>query len=809
MRVWGVWLLRWPQRLERFAQRLLSPVPSIPRCRSTLDLSKMPTKRGTYYRIPGLPPPSTASASSPTSSSRRYWRPPKRATLLLVLAAGAMMWVLADRVRTGRYGERVGGGVAGGGRGEESKQGLGEVLLGQQDAAANPGIEATEQVQLVFAPRRPCNALTTTVHTLPFLSSSRLAAYNPFRHPPTHYWLSPSPPLPLHASLETRLKEFLSSPLAAPDVWARFNRQTCGNPSVRRNRNRVHVEAGRETWEGMGVERVRAIREELAGVLREAEASGRLEEYKKKGRKGTRGIVWTAGNADTFDRVLVTLRLLRNSYHCTLPATIFHFPSESPTPSQLESFASLNASILPLSLSKDSQPGRTKSFHLKGAALVQAECDECLMLDSDSVPVRDPSGLWDSPEFREMGVVLWPDYFKDQPENAIWSILGVQCRDEWTAEAGQLLIRKSQHLDVLLLVEHMLKDWHFWFKLSDGDKDCFRYALLLLRKRWAVPSLPLSPASWRETDVLGPDNEGRFAGHTMLQYGLASEEGGERGRAMFAHANLLKRVVSTDIQQGNTWGRTLHLRLPSTSSSRTVPSSSAASASSASPSPSPFILQADHLANVSPFTGLGLPASSSPFSAAVEDVPLWVRQRALLSRGLRMSFWDGHRGVAYVLATETSWEDELRSLSVSSPEGEGEGKPWEREDMDEQEWREWGDWVEREREAQCTVEKDVELPELPLRGGAEDGGDAAMSGGRTTEFLRSALLSSSSRSPTSPAANLAALDGDSPPPLDIGEGEGAAGWVEIALWEDDPDLRDFERLYYEVGGGKAGSVGFR
>lgn len=39
------------------------------------------------------------------------------------------------------------------------------------------------------------------------------------------------------------------------------------------------------------------------------------------------------------------------------------------------------------------------------------------MLDSDNIPARDPTFLFNSPEFRELGVVLWPDFFKDQPEN--------------------------------------------------------------------------------------------------------------------------------------------------------------------------------------------------------------------------------------------------------------------------------------------------------------------------------------------------------------------------------------------------------
>lgn len=123
-----------------------------------------------------------------------------------------------------------------------------------------------------------------------------------------------------------------------------------------------------------------------------------------------------ARTQDTFDRVLVSLRLLR-SYGCTLPATVFHFPSEHPSDSQLDDFAALDASVLPLpSLNKNPKPGQTKNFQIKGAALVEAPYDEILMLDSDNLPARDVTHLFDSPEFKEMGMVMWPDYFKDQPE---------------------------------------------------------------------------------------------------------------------------------------------------------------------------------------------------------------------------------------------------------------------------------------------------------------------------------------------------------------------------------------------------------
>jgi hypothetical protein len=68
------------------------------------------------------------------------------------------------------------------------------------------------------------------------------------------------------------------------------------------------------------------------------------------------------------------------------------------------------------------------------------------------------------------------------------------------------------------------------------------YAFLALRKRWAVPSVPLAPASWLDVNMLGAQHKEQFAGHTMMQFGLASEERGESGRALFVHQNLLKRI---------------------------------------------------------------------------------------------------------------------------------------------------------------------------------------------------------------------------------------------------------------------------
>lgn len=69
-----------------------------------------------------------------------------------------------------------------------------------------------------------------------------------------------------------------------------------------------------------------------------------------------------------------------------------------------------------------------------------------------------------------------------------------------------------------------------------ADQACAGYSFLALRKRWAVPGRHVSPASWTDTMMLGDTKKHRFCGHTMVQFD-------DRGRPMFVHANLLKRIT--------------------------------------------------------------------------------------------------------------------------------------------------------------------------------------------------------------------------------------------------------------------------
>lgn len=63
----------------------------------------------------------------------------------------------------------------------------------------------------------------------------------------------------------------------------------------------------------------------------------------------------------------------------------------------------------------------------------------------------------------------------------------------------------------MLLSQRMLEEWSFFFHFSDGDKDIFRFALLALRKRWAVPGRYVGVGA-----LPGPTASGSFCGLSKL-----------------------------------------------------------------------------------------------------------------------------------------------------------------------------------------------------------------------------------------------------------------------------------------------------
>ncbi|GAA5846323.1 hypothetical protein JCM3766R1_002210 [Sporobolomyces carnicolor] len=304
---------------------------------------------------------------------------------------------------------------------------------------------------------------------------------------------------------------------------------------------------------------------------------------------GQRGLVFTAGNGDTLSRLLVSLRILRHEHRCELPVEIFGFKDEleasDPRSERVRREIDEMGQITwrPV-IEIERARGAWKQFHIKGEAIASSRFSEILYLDSDNIAVTDPTYLFDSPLYKRHGVVFWPDFNRDSAANPIWRLLDVPCDPvkSWQIESGQLLIdkraRDGLNAVAVQIAKEMNRNHEFWYRLSGGDKDTFRYAFYFLDLPFTLaPHFPSSVGTVLPRQQAYDDGH-VFCGHTMLQFGLSSSDWqldgyqklhssnvskteGVVARApdksghappLFVHANLLKYSGSWN-QRGSTF----------------------------------------------------------------------------------------------------------------------------------------------------------------------------------------------------------------------------------------------------------------
>ncbi|CEL63889.1 hypothetical protein RSOLAG1IB_05654 [Rhizoctonia solani AG-1 IB] len=346
-------------------------------------------------------------------------------------------------------------------------------------------------------------------------------------------------------SLRKRLSELLSRPIRAHKEALELNAQTCPIEVADKQVNRDQLNGNSAFWERITTDEISQRRKAIVSYLELAEKNGTELIASERVHKG-RGIVMTGGNKDTVQRILVSLRILRQEYKCKLGVEVFSFPGEINNQDHVRALVDLGVVVRELSAFAKVD-GAWKNFQIKAAAIAESSFGEVLYLDSDNIPLSDPSILFDETLYRNgPRAVFWPDFNKDHPRNAIWRVLGVACNyDWWELESGQILIDKrgngGLNLAALHVAVHMAHEQSFYYMLSGGDKDTFRYAF------WAL-GLDYTPAP-RWLSSIGSETGGRFCGVGMLQYGIS-----EPSRPQFAHLNLLKHTfrakpVFTTIQR--------------------------------------------------------------------------------------------------------------------------------------------------------------------------------------------------------------------------------------------------------------------
>lgn len=345
--------------------------------------------------------------------------------------------------------------------------------------------------------------------------------------------------------LDSVLSSFLSRPILSYQDSVFANSKTCPTEGVNYDRNAVRGSA--EEWKNLNSSKILEWRENISRYLfeKKKDSQSMSRDHEKKGT----GIVMAAGDLAAIIRARTNIRLLK-SYNCTLPVEIFHFSSELSDQDKklLEDFSKPSGSENSMSVTLKTVEGVEKGngwkqFQIKPASIQQSSFSSILYLDTDSYLLRNPTYIFEGKQWKETGLLLWPDYTKSHPTNPLWRFLGQECRDEYEGESGQIFIDRAKHQDVLWLVEYFGQNHETFYGFMGGDRDSFRAAALLLGKPWAVPRRLNAVAGVKLENKEDKESEG--GGHTMLQSDLD-------GKWLFVHANLIKHST---FSQRPLWSR--------------------------------------------------------------------------------------------------------------------------------------------------------------------------------------------------------------------------------------------------------------
>jgi len=188
-------------------------------------------------------------------------------------------------------------------------------------------------------------------------------------------------------------------------------------------------------------------------------------------------------------------------------------------------------------------PDSVKGFASKFHALLLSSFTEVLFMDADNMIVDNVNKIFDSEEFKEHGMVMWPDMWGERcrpihpsldngfvsfKSHVLWAAniggltweLNRNIAQE--AETGQLAIDLSRHGGLLNLGLKLISDDAFFKRVVNGDKDIFRLSHLLTQTPfYYVPHIPAY-------SVPGADGSG-------LRDCLVQYFGSEEGKPMFFH----------------------------------------------------------------------------------------------------------------------------------------------------------------------------------------------------------------------------------------------------------------------------------
>jgi alpha 1,2-mannosyltransferase len=242
------------------------------------------------------------------------------------------------------------------------------------------------------------------------------------------------------------------------------------------------------------------------------------------------GVVMVGGG-EYFGPVVVGLHMLRRT-GSTLPVEVF-VADETEYESELceDVLSKLGAGCVVLSHflgdTNVSHKFQVTHYQLKSLAMLFSSFAEVLYLDSDSIPLVDPSTeLFSSEPYKSSGLVIWPDFWISTESPLFYHIAGLPSfpsnLPRSSSEAGQILISKRTHLKTLLLaIYYNVYEPDYYYPLlsqgvvGQGDKETFLAAAVVVDEQYYRVKTPVATVGRHDGQV--------FRGSAMIQHHPADD----------------------------------------------------------------------------------------------------------------------------------------------------------------------------------------------------------------------------------------------------------------------------------------------
>jgi hypothetical protein len=301
---------------------------------------------------------------------------------------------------------------------------------------------------------------------------------------------------------------------------------------------------------------VRGIDESKIAAAREYVAS--IPTYPSDKYSG-RGIVTSAGGASLQLNSYVSLRLIRH-LACTLPMECWYDGEREFDPVFRSALATLdvdyvNARQRGFEFTKPSDQvthlgtgtkyasgengySNLAGYAMKPYAILNSRFNEVLWLDADNFAIRDPSFLFDDPNYREAGSMFW----RDPPNGYGPNLRAFGVAGEFGAgtEAGQMLVNKDRCWRAINLDVWYNLDAGYWYQHSWGDPDCALAAWLATGTQ-----LNLSLPVLNDNAIFGqhgPDGRLLFC-HRVCRGNKLTQDEKWRRLSWFPHSDLCQQFI--------------------------------------------------------------------------------------------------------------------------------------------------------------------------------------------------------------------------------------------------------------------------